>query len=287
MLQNIKLSIITPVYNGEKYIRSCINNVIEQRCPYVEHLIIDGKSTDNTLKIIKKYAKNYPHLRWVSEKDKGQSDAMNKGIRLAKADAISFLNVDDFYEPKVLNKVIKIFKKLPKNSFLVGNCKVWKKGKVIEINKPKDITLLKMLLPWHVNRYPANPSAYFYHKSLHYEFGFYNLRNHDTMDLEFIFKIAKFAKIIYTNQDFGNFRLVKGSKTFESIENFSMEKKVTKLKKKFLKNLTRLEKIELYYLMKKKPIKNNFFNFCRRLRKRMIRLINLFKKVYNKRTIQS
>ena len=78
----MQISVITPVFNGERFIESCIRSVIDQNCPDVEHLIIDGCSTDRTLEIVKQYSETYPHIRWVSEKDKGQSDAMNKGIRM-------------------------------------------------------------------------------------------------------------------------------------------------------------------------------------------------------------
>ena len=67
------LSIITPVYNGQRFIGSCLQSVIDQHCPDVEHLIMDGGSTDMTLKIIEEYAQRYAHIHLVSEKDRGQS----------------------------------------------------------------------------------------------------------------------------------------------------------------------------------------------------------------------
>jgi len=73
------ISIITPVYNGERFIDSCIRVVIDQACLDFEHIIIDGGSTDRTVEIIKQYAEKYSHIRWISEKI-SQSDAMNKGI---------------------------------------------------------------------------------------------------------------------------------------------------------------------------------------------------------------
>ena len=87
------LSIITPVLNGEQFIESCIKVVIDQSCPDCEHIIIDGNSKDRTVEIIKHYASKYSHIRWISENDKGQSDAMNKGIRMARGEIIGILNV--------------------------------------------------------------------------------------------------------------------------------------------------------------------------------------------------
>ena len=119
------ISVITPVYNGDRFIESCIRVVIDQACPNVEHLIIDGGSSDRTVEIIQRYATQYSHIRWVSEKDQGQSDAMNKGISMAEGKIIAMLNVDDYYEPNVLNQVLKLFQALPEPTLLVGNCHIW------------------------------------------------------------------------------------------------------------------------------------------------------------------
>ncbi len=171
------ITIITPVYNGEKFIEFCIKNVIEQNCSDVEHIIIDGKSFDRTVDIIKNYAKKYKHIRWISEKDKGQSDAMNKGINLAKGEIISFLNVDDYYEPNVLNLVLKIFRKLPANAILVGNCNIRDaNNEVLFVNKPKNLRLADLLLGHKLKPMPFNSSAYFYHKILHDIVGKYALK---------------------------------------------------------------------------------------------------------------
>jgi len=102
------ISIITPVY-GERFIDSCIRVVIDQACLDFEHIIIDGGSTDRTVEIIKQYAEILTHPVDF-RKDNGQSDAMNKGIAMAKS---LILNVDDFYEPDVLNRISEIFKALP------------------------------------------------------------------------------------------------------------------------------------------------------------------------------
>ena len=78
------LSIITIVLNNVKYIETTIQNYLEQQCSESELVIIDGGSTDGTLEIIEKYGNNAKNIRWLSEKDRGQSDAMNKGLNLAQ-----------------------------------------------------------------------------------------------------------------------------------------------------------------------------------------------------------
>ena len=89
------ISVITVVLNGERYLEETIQSVINQTYPNVEYIIIDGGSTDGTLDIIKKYEDKIDY--WVSEKDKGIYDAMNKGIRVASGFFVTFLNSDDYY----------------------------------------------------------------------------------------------------------------------------------------------------------------------------------------------
>ncbi len=101
----MKVSIITVVFNGEKYIRSCIESVLAQDYPEIEYIVIDGNSSDNTCEIVKSFGQKIHRL--VSEPDKGIYDAMNKGIRLASGDLIGILNADDFYASgKIISEVV-------------------------------------------------------------------------------------------------------------------------------------------------------------------------------------
>ena len=209
-----KISIITPVYNSEEFIQSCIQGVIDQACTDIEHIIVDGGSTDKTVEIIKVNAEKYPHIRWISETDRGQSDAMNKGIAMAQAKVIGILNVDDYYEPNVLNRIWGIFQDLPESSFLVGNCNTWKsKGTLLTVNKPKKLSLKDLLLGADINPIPVNPSAYFYHKSLHDRVGSYNINEDYGMDLEFILKLVQVANVKYIDETWGNFCKHENAKT--------------------------------------------------------------------------
>ncbi len=94
------VSIITVVYNGELTIEKCIQSVQNQSYGNVEHIIIDGGSTDKTVEIIKKY--NDVIYYWTSEPDKGIYDAMNKGLKIAQGDFIAILNADDYYLPNAI-----------------------------------------------------------------------------------------------------------------------------------------------------------------------------------------
>lgn len=100
--ENLKISIVTPSYNQGQYIKDAIESVLTQNYTNFEHIIIDGGSTDNTIEVLKKY----PHLIWVSEKDEGQSDALNKGFKKATGDVIGWLNSDDLYLPNTFKTVV-------------------------------------------------------------------------------------------------------------------------------------------------------------------------------------
>lgn len=103
----MKLSIITVCLNSEKSIERTIKSVINQKTQDVEYIVVDGKSIDNTVNIIQKYEKYIDYF--VSEKDSGIYDAMNKGIKKATGDVVAFLNSDDYYEENILGKIIEKF----------------------------------------------------------------------------------------------------------------------------------------------------------------------------------
>jgi len=122
------ITIITIVYNGEKYLEETIQSVINQTYPNVEYIIIDGDSEDKSVEVIKKYQNNISY--WVSEKDKGLYDAMNKGARLANGDFVIFLNAGDtFVNKNSLENVVKKIKEKNKVYFtrakVVGKNKTW------------------------------------------------------------------------------------------------------------------------------------------------------------------
>lgn len=103
------ISIITIVFNGEKYLEDTILNIIKQSYDNVEYVVIDGVSTDRTLEIIKKYEGEIDY--WVSEPDKGLYDAMNKGIGLANGDWVNFMNAGDvFYNTGMIDSLVNYFK---------------------------------------------------------------------------------------------------------------------------------------------------------------------------------
>jgi glycosyltransferase involved in cell wall biosynthesis len=104
MTSPTKISIVTPSLNQGEYIEDSILSVMQQGYENFEHIVVDGGSRDNTLEVLRRY----PHVRWVSEPDKGQSDALNKGFRMATGDVVGWLNSDEYYFPGALRTIAEL-----------------------------------------------------------------------------------------------------------------------------------------------------------------------------------
>lgn len=108
----MKMSIITVCYNCENNIEETIKSVLIQKYKNIEYILVDGKSNDNTVEIIKKYTGESNNIRYISENDKGIYDAMNKGIKMSTGDIVFFLNSGDvFFDENVVLKIVECFKK--------------------------------------------------------------------------------------------------------------------------------------------------------------------------------
>jgi glycosyltransferase involved in cell wall biosynthesis len=175
--EHLLVSIITVVYNGEKYLEETILSVLNQTYPNIEYIIIDGGSTDNTVNIIKKYE----HLidYWVSEKDKGISDAFNKGITLAKGDIIGIINADDWYEKDAVQVVISIFKSSSETQIVCGKMNFFNQKKcTIMKSFPKRLWMGMSV---------AHPTT-FVKKELYNSIGLFNDNLKFAMDYAFLLK---------------------------------------------------------------------------------------------------
>ena len=117
------VSVVTPSYNQAAYIAQTIQSVVEQSYPHVENIIVDGASTDGSVEIVAEWARRYPQrIRWVSEPDRGQTEAINKGFGMAQGDIVAWLNSDDTYLFRsTLREVVDLFARLPQADVLYGD----------------------------------------------------------------------------------------------------------------------------------------------------------------------
>lgn len=115
------ISIIMPSFNCAAFIRESLDSILSSKYPGLEVWVMDGGSTDGTVEILKSFG---PAVRWISQKDKGQSDALNQGFRRATGKIIGWLNADDLYEPDALGTVGRYFSQHPETLWLIGRCSI-------------------------------------------------------------------------------------------------------------------------------------------------------------------
>ncbi len=209
-----RISIVTPSYNQGQFIEETIRSVLLQGYPNLEYIIMDGGSTDNSVEIIKKYE---PWLAyWVSEKDRGQSHAINKGFEKSTGEIMAWINSDDFYFPECLHKVALAFFSHPYAGFVVGGIAPADEssclGKVqvpkLPAGAPVDLTLLDPD-SWHL----PQASAFFSRKLLS-EIGAWVREDlHYTMDRELFYRAAYKSNLIILEQALATFRHHPQSKT--------------------------------------------------------------------------
>lgn len=211
--QEVKISIITVSYNQGHFIERTIKSVLSQNYPNLEFIIMDGGSSDNTVKILKRYSKN---IIWRSEKDSGQSEAMNKGLRMATGQIVNFLNSDDTLEPDTLKKVAEFFKKNPKKKWLYGKSKIIDENDS-EIRKPitwyKNVLLRNFSYNKLLSENFISQPTVFFKLSLINEVGYINEDEHFVADYEYWLRIGCRYTPGVSNNDFANCRMHDNSKT--------------------------------------------------------------------------
>lgn len=218
-----KITIITPSYNQGQYLEQTIDSVLSQKYPNLEYIVIDGGSQDNSVEIIRKYEKYLTF--WVSEKDEGQSDAINKGLQKATGEVINWLNSDDYYESNTLQIVGEAFQN-PQINVLCGRSRVFyeENNTVAYFSSGTDIYKdnLAKTIGWARIDQPET----FFRATVVDQIGLLNSKFHYVMDKEWwirylfsfgLFGIEKISEILV------NFRLHNASKTVSLQENFQVE----------------------------------------------------------------
>jgi len=180
-----RISIIVPSYNQGQFLERTILSILNQNYPNLELVIIDGGSTDNSVNIIKKYEKYIDY--WVSEKDRGQSDALNKGFLKATGEIIGWQNSDDIYLPGCFLKVAELFRNSPKVDIIYGNR--------FDINKEDKIIGRSVFTRFSsvVYRYdgmPLGTQSVFWRKNLFSKIGMLDIDFNLAMDYEFFMRAA-------------------------------------------------------------------------------------------------
>lgn len=225
-----KISIITPSYNQGRFIEECIMSVINQKYDNFEHIVIDGGSEDETISILKKYK----HLKWVSERDEGQSDALNKGLKMASGNIIGWINSDDYYLPGTFLSINNVFNKRQNLKWVVSNelSLTNNKEKYIKISEINYHSLIK-------NPDIVKQQGAFYLQSELEIIGGFDKDLYMVMDFDLWVKLAKRSRPYILDQTTAVFRHHLDQKTSDKniLIQFSEIKKILKREKVPLLNI--------------------------------------------------
>jgi glycosyltransferase involved in cell wall biosynthesis len=212
MTEKPRITIITPSYNQGQFITETIESVLSQGYPNLEYIVIDGGSTDQTLDVLKVYD---GRLFWVSQKDRGQSHAINKGLKRSTGDIISFLNSDDLLEPMALAKVAKFFVDHPEASWLTGKCRtVDPNGNEIR----RWVTLYKNLWLRFANHrmlkvlnYISQPAT-FWRRQVIETVGYFDEQWQYAMDYDYSLRVGQHFRLWFLDEYLACFRIHPTSK---------------------------------------------------------------------------
>lgn len=208
-----KISIVTPSLNQGEFIEETILSVLSQDYPRLEYLVMDGGSSDDTLRVLEKYS---GRIKWVSEADKGQTNAINKGLRLTDGGIVGYLNADDLLLPGSLRKVAGVFTRHPGAVWAIGKCRIVD-GDNNEIRKPitryKNILLKLGGFPLLVmTNYISQPATFWRRDALDTA-GFLDENLHYVMDYDYWLRLYSRYSPVFLPDYLASFKIHPSSKT--------------------------------------------------------------------------
>ncbi|MEZ0485589.1 glycosyltransferase family 2 protein [Fibrella aquatica] len=206
------ITVITPSYNQGQFIGQTIESVLSQGYPNLQYLIIDGASTDHTADVVAPYR---GQLTFITERDRGQTDAINKGLRMATGDIVCWLNSDDYFLPGTLQAVGTFFAANPDTVWLTGDCQIVDEaGQTIQEPIRQYKRLLRSLSPaafLGVTNAVCQPAT-FWRRSVHQQLGYLREDLRYTMDYDWWLRLAQLQAPAVSKQLFSVFRIHSASK---------------------------------------------------------------------------
>lgn len=213
----MKVSLVTVTYNSAKTLRDTILSVLSQSYPNIEYIIVDGLSTDDTVAIIKEYESGFKgRLKWVSERDAGLYDAMNKGIRMATGDVVGIINSDDFYHrTDVISKVVDAFR-IAEVQVVFGDVRFVKPGKLDKTVRYYSSEHFSPAL-FRYGFMPAHPTFFTYRKYFE-EIGYYKTNYKIAADYELLVRFLYVYRLKYQYLPFDFMKMRMGGASTASVK---------------------------------------------------------------------
>lgn len=219
-MDTLRVSVVTPSLDQGKFIRDNLESVLSQHYPDVEHIVVDGGSNDETAAILEEFARTHNNsIRWISEPDRGQSDAVNKGLRMATGDIIGWLNADDTYQPGAVRTAVEFLTSHPDVGMVYGECNfVNEKGE--RIGKFPDVLDFDYrLLSDRALNFIPQPAVFFRREVLD-AIGLLDVNLQMAMDYDYWIRVGRRFKVKRMPGVLANFRLSPDSKSVASWSKF-------------------------------------------------------------------
>jgi glycosyltransferase involved in cell wall biosynthesis len=212
-----RITVITPSFNAAATLGEALASVREQDYADLEHLVVDGGSTDGTLELLR----DAPGIRYVSEPDRGLAHAMNKGIAMASGEIVGELNADDRYLPGALEAVARAFAARPRAEWLTGGCRIID-GAGREIRRPitayKNWLLRRYSLPLYLTQNFVSAPATFFRRTVLEELGGFDERYRISVDYDLQLRFARRGDPIVLERDLACFRMTEGTLSMAGFE---------------------------------------------------------------------
>ena len=203
-----RVSLVTPSFNQAPFLRAAIDSVLSQGYPAIEYVVVDGGSTDGSVEILKSYG---DRLRWISEPDRGQSDAIAKGFARTRGEIVAWLNSDDVLLPRAVEKAVAAFQRHPTAGLVYGDGLVLDEAGASQGRFPwtEEFDLWRLVF---LSDFILQPSAFFRRRAYEAAGGL-DLEMHFAMDWDLWIRLAGVADVVYVRELLSGARVWSGTKT--------------------------------------------------------------------------
>ncbi len=222
------VSIVTASLNAVEHLERAIASVAAQSYPRIEHIVVDGGSSDGTVELLRRYD---GRIEWISEPDRGQSDAINKGFSRARGEIVGWLDADNVYEPGAVAEAVELLERRPDAGVVYGGVRdVDVSGRIVRDYMPPDFTLERFLLYHEFNFMP--PSSTFIRREALERAGLLDVDLHYTMDFDLWLRLGLATNFARCESFWSRFLLRDESKTGSQMARFGWD--ILKVAENFL-----------------------------------------------------